>query len=462
MLEREKVGVQSQASSVNCAILENVSNELNEDDPPAVLLEGHCTSQKSSPLNELLMAGTMSIYEKLQTNAGHSIEFTRVPMLHIFEKEEHLDYAKRELHLPLCASPENVPPGNTGVIVVPPLLNQLEPLLSSKVCGAIMYPNCGTAYPAKTMLALSGEAEKAGAQIISSTEVMSLQTTGEGWEVEGRSLDHRLANPDLGLRSVIRCKQVVLACGSMTTNILGLLPSLGKKGAGFSVEDQDETPWVISVVGQMFRTAIIPNISPEQRFKSIIVGFESWLYWKTHSPTHPPRVTHEYMHEDRHTRHVYIKMTPEGRIIAGGDRRVHPTQLPRLAHPLPRTLDNMHDSCYEHAVSVLPIVGEVEVEHKWGGVMPFSRDDEPIIGEIGGHPGMFIISGLSGSGFMRGAMAGAVDRHNSPSCRPAYLHTAFVIHNFCYRLFTEPSPARGGPNAGKRFEDPQKGKPSPV
>ena len=61
-------------------------------------------------------------------------------------------------------------------------------------------------------------------------------------------------------------------------------------------------------------------------------AMESTVYWGTHAPTIPARVTHERdpatgMWGPRHTRHLYCKQTDDGRIIVGGDRRVHPEQV---------------------------------------------------------------------------------------------------------------------------------------
>jgi glycine/D-amino acid oxidase-like deaminating enzyme len=53
----------------------------------------------------------------------------------------------------------------------------------------------------------------------------------------------------------------------------------------------------------------------------------------------------------------------------------------------------------------------LKIEHKWGGIMPFSRDGKPIIGALVNEEGeriggLWCISGLGGAGFMRGGMAG--------------------------------------------------------
>jgi glycine/D-amino acid oxidase-like deaminating enzyme len=155
--------------------------------------------------------------------------------------------------------------------------------------------------------------------------------------------------------------------------------------------------------------------------------------------------------------------------------QVHPEQVPHHIHELPRIVDSMHQSCYDHANSIVPFLKTLPVVYKWGGIMPFSWDGVPIIGQLvsrspssqhpvnnsstndtisniiakrkeelgisnnvnaercsshccqqqarkddGEHhdlqiyhrdhscrvPGLWCISGLGGSGFMRGGMAG--------------------------------------------------------
>jgi glycine/D-amino acid oxidase-like deaminating enzyme len=182
---------------------------------------------------------------------------------------------------------------------------------------------------------------------------------------------------------------------------------------------------IIPVVGQMFSTerssASLSGATP--LLHHLVSSMESSLYWKTHPPTQPPRVTHERegagdgsatgLWGSRLARHLYGKQSSDGRFIFGGDRRVHPTQAQGSQHPLPRLVDDMHSSVHEHACEVVPAVAGLRVEHQWGGIMPFSADDRPILGplplpQLPGRPheSVWVITGLGPSGFMRGPMSG--------------------------------------------------------
>lgn len=120
---------------------------------------------------------------------------------------------------------------------------------------------------------------------------------------------------------------------------------------------------------------------------------------------------------------------------------MHPEQVAHCIHELPRLVDSMHLSCYQHASSVVPCINKLPIDDKWSGIMPFSLDGQPIIGQLKHRqpqtnssnsrrsrnttacgdqalsnsddsmkvvavPGLWCISGMGGSGFMRGGMAG--------------------------------------------------------
>ena len=66
--------------------------------------------------------------------------------------------------------------------------------------------------------------------------------------------------------------------------------------------------------------------------------------------------------------------------------------------------------------------------------MPFSPDGLPLIGEIGGT-GVHVLSGLGGSGFMSGPMAGLLLAHMMASPNP-------VLRAQLRRVLAPTSPSR--------------------
>ncbi len=59
-----------------------------------------------------------------------------------------------------------------------------------------------------------------------------------------------------------------------------------------------------------------------------------------------------------------------------------------------------------HATEVIPLLRGLPIKRTWAGLMPFSLDGKPIIGEVPPLDNLYIVSGLCSSGFGRGPMAG--------------------------------------------------------
>jgi sarcosine oxidase subunit beta len=61
---------------------------------------------------------------------------------------------------------------------------------------------------------------------------------------------------------------------------------------------------------------------------------------------------------------------------------------------------------HAHAAEVLPLLSTLSIARTWAGLMPFSLDGAPLIGQISQRRNLYIVSGLASSGFGRGPMAG--------------------------------------------------------
>ena len=305
----------------------------------------------------------------------------------------------------------------------------LEPSLGPSVLGAVLYPSCGSVHPLKAMRALALEASRAGVRTVIESEVIAIERydknyvteacpRGEKWKVTARYTHGDKLRPEekgdsqqkgtYGVHTgdtIVIAEEVVIASGGFTDHVLRDLIST------IDLDNMKFKSLVTPVVGQMFRTATVRG----EKGKSInylIAGYDSHEYWESNKLTSPPGVTHERRDDDdgggwgdRLTHHLYGKQTPDGRFLFGGDRRVHPPQIPSHAHSLPRNLPELHEGPYNHAIEILPMIANLPVEHVWGGVMPFSVDGRPILGEVG-TSGIYVISGLGGSGFMCGPMTG--------------------------------------------------------
>ena len=409
VFERETIGAFSQASAVNSGILESFStlpvNLTCDAFLDLVLSSSFCETKSAMEeqlLEDALCAGTLGMYSDLSARHSHSLEFQQKSLLVVLQTDDEVEHAKHHLK-------------PTALILNPLELQSIEPSLNTSLKGAVLYPRCGTIHPAKAMRAMKKDALSAGVVIFEMTEVQNINVSQNNarrqWIVEGKSRPHRLAaQVEESGTTLVQCDNLVLACGGMTPAVAQLI-------------DENLVLPVIPVVGQMFEAE---QGEMAANFNHLICGYDSHLWWQQNPVTTPPSVTHE-VGPDGHwaprlCRHLYGKQTREGRFIFGGDRRVHPHQSVGYAHPLPRLVDDMHTSCFSYAQSVVKQDTLGRITRKWGGIMPFSQDGMPIIGRVKkpcrhdalvsdkgkSMPPLWCVTGLGGSGFMRGAMAGTL------------------------------------------------------
>jgi glycine oxidase len=128
-----------------------------------------------------------------------------------------------------------------------------------------------------------------------------------------------------------------------------------------------------------------------------IAAVESARAWSSEDPndTSPPNLTHRL--DQRVTRHLYGRQRPNGEFVFGGDRVL----------TTDRTIDDDGiASNHGHVAELLPQLGGLPPIRTWAGLMPFSLDGRPLLGEVPGHTGLFLAGGLASGGFGRGPMMG--------------------------------------------------------
>jgi sarcosine oxidase subunit beta len=151
---------------------------------------------------------------------------------------------------------------------------------------------------------------------------------------------------------------------------------------------------IVPVRGQMWATASLPP-----RLFHVLFSAESALHWHRDpggEPGAPPELTHHG--ERRVTRHLYGRQSRDGEILFGGDRQL--TGHDKTPDPAGIAINR------EHTAEVIPFVRALPVRRTWAGLMPFSLDGAPLIGQIPRLRNVYIVSGLASSGFGRGPMAG--------------------------------------------------------
>ncbi len=89
--------------------------------------------------------------------------------------------------------------------------------------------------------------------------------------------------------------------------------------------------------------------------------------------------------------------TGDGEIIIGGDRQLDAPKAPDL--------DGIETN-RAHALELFPELQDLPITRAWAGWMPFTRDLHPLIGQIPHLDNLYLLTGLSSSGFEKGLMSG--------------------------------------------------------
>ncbi|MEX1197385.1 MAG: FAD-dependent oxidoreductase [Pseudohongiellaceae bacterium] len=307
-----------------------------------------------------LTAGGVEIFKRMQMDLGYDMEFRlsgTVTAIHTPAQYEYFQDRVAALHAG----------GYEAELLTPKEARAIEPEASGDLAGYVYSPQRGQADPVKSTRAFAHAAGLAGARIHTGQNVVAIEPlSAGGYAVRTESAEYR-------------CQRLVLATGAWCGPVAQML--------GLTVP-------IVPVRGQMWATASQPP-----RVFSTIGSAESSLNWSRDNgmdEVTPPNLTHK--NGRRTTRHLYGRQRRNGEIIFGGDRE----SLGYNATPDPAGIEVNR----RHAAEVIPLVAGLPIARTWAGVMPFSIDGAPIIGRISLRPDLFIVSGLSSSGFGRGPMAG--------------------------------------------------------
>ena len=308
-------------------------------------------------LHAHLTAGSVELFETVQTDLGEDIEFRRSGALQAIHTPEQYDFT-RDRVAALRAR------GHVVELLTIREARSLEPALSPTLLGAMYSPLRSQADPGRATRAFAALAERAGARILTHHEVTGITPRpAAGYTV-------RTAQGD------VVAGAVVIAAGAWC----------GRIGAMLDLDIP-----IVPVRGQMWATA------PEAgRVFQTISAAESALAWHRDRGGAPPDLTHR--DGSRVTRHLYGRQRRNGEIIFGGDREL----IGWDATVDPAGIEVNRG----HAISVLPFLAALPVARTWAGLMPFPLDGKPLIGGIPARKDLWIVSGLASSGFGRGPMAG--------------------------------------------------------
>lgn len=312
-------------------------------------------------LEDRLTRGGVAVFQRLQEDLGYDIELRLSGTVQAIQTEEEFAFARDRVLAARRA-------GHDLELLSAREARGIEPALNPALPGAVYAGRSrGQADPVKATRAFADAARNQGAALFTGREVTGIRAdAGGSFRVETRD-------------RVVAAGALVLAAGAWCRPLARLL--------GLDVP-------IMPVRGQMWATKPLPP-----RVFHTVSATESPLAWSTEPvarPGLPPHLTHDG--ERRLTRHLYGRQNARGEVIFGGDRR----SVGYDADPDAAGIASNR----AHAEEVLPFLAGVDTARTWSGLMPFSIDGAPLIGALPGHDNLYIVGGMGGSGFGRGAMAG--------------------------------------------------------
>jgi sarcosine oxidase subunit beta len=311
-------------------------------------------------LEAYLTMGSLEIFQSLQLDLGYDIAFRQSGCLQAIHTEAQYVYIRdRVQHLQAH--------GYNVALLSSREARNIEPELNPALLGCMYMPLRAQADPQQATRALAAAAARSGARIRTQHAVTSVQQRPDDTYMVETADDTFIAG------------MLIIAAGAWCAEIgiwLGLhIP-------------------IKPVRGQMWATEQLPP-----RVFHTISSAASAMDWH-HAPGNdhetPPHLTHRG--SVRRTRHLYGRQTRNGDIIFGGDRQL----VGYNTVPDPAGIEVNH----AHAAEVLPLLSTLSIARTWAGLMPFSLDGAPLIGQIPQRRNLYIVSGLASSGFGRGPMAG--------------------------------------------------------
>ncbi|KAF5700703.1 FAD dependent oxidoreductase [Fusarium globosum] len=340
-----------------------IAHEILQRDPSAkiVMLEARNVCSGATGRNVYLCAGghikpdRYKSFEKYQSRYGTEA----AKKLSNFEQENMIEFIK--------FIKDNEWAGDVDLVEATALLEQAGGNLEGfkkfgeqdaalrfrvkSAIGAISYPACSV-WPRKIVLRILNRAVEDGLQIYTHTPVrrVSKSETGAGWDVETA-------------KGKIVCNRVFHATNGYVSS---LLPQFAGK--------------VVPV------KANAAAINPSTAYSSLPLEHTCGFQWAT---------DFDYM----------IQRPTDGMpLIIGGCDLAHP-------HSLPGVIGDSDDSVItpeiQAALKAFPqthLQGwgtETSVRQSWAGIMGFTAQEMPFIGEVPSHPGQFVVAGYSGHGMAR-------------------------------------------------------------
>ncbi len=98
----------------------------------------------------------------------------------------------------------------------------------------------------------------------------------------------------------------------------------------------------------------------------------------------------------------YFRQLPDTRFIIGGYRDIYPDEEVGYAD---ETTPHLQEGLQTWAAAHFPELADVRVTHRWAGIMGFTNDGLPLVGQLEELPGVYYCVGFNGGGMSMGPVA---------------------------------------------------------
>lgn len=233
-------------------------------------------------------------------------------------------------------------------------------------------------HPVRLLQGLAASVARRGVPILENTPVLGIQPASDGFQLETPA-------------GILRCGRLVLAANAYTPQLL-----------------RDFTDRIHPVRGQCL-AAVAPD---GFRFPGPCYADRGHIYWRSYGD----------------------------RVIFGGFDQLSPaterTYIDDITDGIQSALECFGYSVFTghwpvdrktQGARLTPRVPRLHVTHRWSGVMGYTYDWFPLIGQVPGHTGMYVAAGFTGHGFgyaLQAANWVAEALCGEPSTLPDFLCTS--------------------------------------
>lgn len=236
-----------------------------------------------------------------------------------------------------------------------------EPNLETE--GGLLFTQAGTVNPSKLLNQLETEVEN----IKYNFQIIDLKISDDNVTIFGSEI-------------VVKAKKIILALGVGCSDFTE--KHLGRKVNGLR-----------AVRGTMWSTKDTKCLP---RLKWAMCGLQSGLFYSKKPLGLLPKTTNSHG-ADPKINHLYCQVTSDGSFICGGERE-------EVDKDFNTVRKGAVEGNRQFISSIYPALVNTRIDSIWSGIMPWTIDGNPIIGNL--EKNVWINTGLCSSGLMRSAGAG--------------------------------------------------------